>query len=317
MPKRKPLIFFALMAAMVALFAANTVMAQPPACPDPYPPQSITLGNNNAYDMEPYYGADGDRPFPYCITEEDKPYNCTEYPCCVYEYLIEGNIAKISHSLFAIQWLCYQELIKMVGPISAVDTGSFTGAAQPCDGDPSTKWLDGECKDYVVTINPQPIATSKRKATAWFAVNSASKGAISVALDTGAGLKAGNSLILGPGPEIPEILLYDEVEDVVFGDFRFCLLRENALDPCPTKVYAGNASEPCSEIIVPGEEIVGFPVSEVLQSTEATPEPAVFIGGTGGAGGTAGACTLTYLQTGTGTCRMVCTSRNRCYKACN
>lgn len=282
----------------IVFMAAGNAFA---GCPDPYPP---LLAETKNYTIVPYHGEGGVTEFPYWVATgyEDKCDN--PGGCYVWEYTITGNLSKIAHIFAGISYDCTKDPIEIM-PFG--DDGNSAYAAE-CDGDPSSEWGEGFCNVRVFTTNPQPGIVAENTAVFSIMTNKKSVGVLQIAVDTGkGGTEGGDSPIIGPGYDIPEIILYNEVEELVFGTVKFCLKRTSPYDKCPSEVYAnGDLELSCKEIIaVPANLLDDYALSDEVSGFG---EGAVFCGQENQE------CPTCLFQFGTGTTRCVSIGgRLRCF----
>ena len=164
MLKRKRLILFALVIAIVALFAATEVIAQQ-TCNNGICPDTCQAGPYTIKTVEP---------FPRVINEltivEGTEYTCDPddpyagYPCKIWAWqFIAGDPNNISLLNMLIP-VCCTTLIEVVSadPI-------LPAIYEPCAGDTSTKWGVDICDDYTIRLAAQ-VANDPHKRF-WIATN--------------------------------------------------------------------------------------------------------------------------------------------------
>lgn len=145
---RKSLILFALVIAIVALFAANGVMAQY-ECPAP---DSCTAVN---YILTAVRGQSDEFPVKTTCYNSGgtESWTCYKYE---YEYSGVGDISKIDHVFIAIPYNCFDPITVFENAFWGVPLQNYhVDYYDPCEGGGNDPFAEFVCSVRVVRISPQ------------------------------------------------------------------------------------------------------------------------------------------------------------------
>jgi len=266
MPKKKTLILFTMVLAVVALFAATEVMAVeqlqcPPSNCEGCPELPIACQAGSALSLE-VLGIDGE--FPLIITSSIDPnygkYGCGGTPCYVWGYTGQQLKNPDNQILMSLRDCC-PNCIK-VWEVGVEDIRHTPDIIPPCEIDKTTK-LGGSCTDFMLRI-PFDFSSSQKKP---FYITTSIAGTDRVSVLVKSKKHAYPCVNPGydeehpcayrggiPGPGCSglqrEVIVNPSVEEQICEYVKFCLVKENPATLCADRIHASeNTNLTCEWII--------------------------------------------------------------------